>query len=187
MDIKVFENFIDWSDNEIIVSHLNDSLNFNWFFFPNVQTNDEPKSALVSGFRHLFFKYDVEKSNFAFIVRPIFEAIEKNLGQKVTSIITAHANLVLNLGKHFEGLIHTDGDMIFETDTQKRYTAIYYPEKSDGDTIFYDSKNCEILRVNPEKNRCVIFASDSPHSGSLPTISNSRKVINLNFLVENLR
>lgn len=184
MNIKVVENFIDLSDNETIVSHLNDSANFGWFFYPNVQTNDEPQSAYVSGFRHLFYKNDIENSAFAFIVLPLLKAIEQNLTQKIVSIIAIHANLIFNLGQAFEGLIHTDGNLHLETDNQRRFTAIYYPEKTDGDTIFYDSENREILRVNPEKNKCVIFESNTKHSGSLPVISNHRKVINLNLLVD---
>lgn len=184
MRMHIFDDFLNEFHNEQILSHLNDSQNFNWYFFPNVQTEAAPTSIYVSGFRHLFHREGKQMSDYFYTITPIISEVEKKLNKKLVSIINAHANLCLNFGKPFEGLPHMDGYMDCETKTSKRYTVIYYVEDSDGDTILYDNELNETFRCSPQKNRCFIFRSDTWHSGSLPTQHNLRRVININLLLD---
>lgn len=184
MEFQIFDNFIDDFKNQQIVSHLDDSLTFGWYFFPNVQTLDPPTSIYVSGFRHSFYKEGKRTSDLFYIIMPIIAEVEKKLNKKLVQVVNAHANLGLNFGKHFEGLPHKDGYMNYETKTSKRFTAIYYVEDSDGDTILYDNELNEIFRCSPKKNRCLVFRSDIWHSGSLATQHNLRRVININLLLK---
>ena len=184
-DIQVFDDLLNDFDNEQILFHLNDSANFNWFFFPNVYFPTVPTSIYESGFRHLLCRESKETSEYFFMIQPIILKIENLLNKKLVQTINAHANLNLNLGKPFEGVPHIDGNLDCETDTSKRYTAIYYVEDSDGDTILYDCETKEIFRCSPQKNRCLVFKSNVLHSGSLPTQHNLRRVININLLLEN--
>lgn len=182
--IQVLDGLLNDSANEQILFHLDDSANFNWFFFPNVYFPIEPTSIYESGFRHLLCKKNKETSEYFFMIQPIILQIEQSLNKKLVQTINAHANLNLNLGKPFEGVPHIDGDLDCETETSKRYTAIYYVEDSDGDTILYDNEIKEIFRCSPKKNRCLVFESNVLHSGSLPTQHNLRRVININLLLE---
>lgn len=187
-NIQVFQNLVgDYCQN--ISSHLDDK-HFAWYYFPNVQTYDyPPPTRLVCGFRHKLYGDNMPKSAYHYIVTPVISEIAKKMNQKVVSIVNAHANLGLNLGESFEGLPHTDAnrisgnDMELETKIDKRFTAIYYVDDSDGDTIFYDDDQVEILRVSPEKDKCVVFETNILHSGSLPTKHNIRRVLNINLLM----
>ena len=187
-NIQVFENLIgDYCQD--ICNHLDDK-NFAWYYFPNVQTHDyPPPSRFVCGFRHKLYGNDIPKSSYHYIVTPVILEIAKRMNQEVVSIVNAHANLGLNLGEPFEGLPHIDAnrisgnDMELETEINKRFTAIYYVDNSDGDTIFYDDGITEIFRVSPEKDKCVVFETSTFHSGSLPTKHSIRRVLNINLLM----
>lgn len=64
-------------------------------------------------------------------------------------------------------------------------TALYYVNKSDGDTIFFNDEmsifqhRCQ-LRVEPERGKMVVFNGDVLHASSSPT-SGYRIALNVNF------
>jgi hypothetical protein len=86
-------------------------------------------------------------------------------------------------------------------DSQKdHYAALYYINKSDGDTFFFDqydsplsgtpqqrteaidNENLTIYRrVSPKRNRLVIFDGHQVHASSEPVASVARAVVNFNF------
>ena len=76
---------------------------------------------------------------------------------------------------------------------KKGFTAIYYLNDSDGDTIIFNEKtmdpflNGEELsikkRINNKKGRFVMFNQDYLHAGMLPINSDYRVVINFNFKI----
>ena len=76
--MQIFDDFLNEFNNEQILSHLNDSQNFNWYFFPNVQTEAVPTSIYVSGFRHLFYRQGKQMSDYFYTITPIISEIEKN-------------------------------------------------------------------------------------------------------------
>ena len=77
-----------------------------------------------------------------------------------------------------------------DMDVPGRMTAVYYVSNSDGDTyLFNEFYNPEKLpekltvaqRVQPKKNRLVIFEADRFHASSNPRINADRSVINFVF------
>lgn len=68
------------------------------------------------------------------------------------------------------------------------YTAIYYVNDSDGDTIFFEDRTDpnadlkEISRVTPKKGRVVLFDTKVLHAGQAPINTQTRIVLNMNFL-----
>ncbi len=73
------------------------------------------------------------------------------------------------------------------------FTAVYYVNDSDGDTVIFNEKtmspflNREELsikkRVKNKRGRLVVFNQDYLHAGMLPVSSDYRVVINFNFKV----
>lgn len=73
------------------------------------------------------------------------------------------------------------------------YTAIYYVNESDGDTIIFNEKTMDPFlkgeelsikkRIKNKRGRFVMFNQDYLHAGMLPTKSDYRVVINFNFRV----
>ena len=73
------------------------------------------------------------------------------------------------------------------------FTAIYYVNDSDGDTLIFNEKtmdpflNGEELsikkRIKNKKGRFVMFNQDYLHTGMFPIKSDYRIVINFNFKI----
>lgn len=62
------------------------------------------------------------------------------------------------------------------------WTAIYYVNDSDGNTIIFDEDLKVRKVITPKKGRLVLFHGHSLHAGQPPIHSNKRIVINYNFL-----
>ena len=73
------------------------------------------------------------------------------------------------------------------------FTAIYYINDSDGDTIIFNEKTMDPYlqgkelsikkRIKNKKGRLVMFNQDYLHAGMPPIISDYRAVINFNFKI----
>jgi len=73
------------------------------------------------------------------------------------------------------------------------YTAIYYVNDSDGDTVIFNEKTMDPVfnkeelsikkRIKSKKGRLVMFDQDYLHAGMPPTKSDYRVVINFNFKI----
>jgi hypothetical protein len=69
---------------------------------------------------------------------------------------------------------HTDKDF-------PHWVCLYYVNDSDGDTVFFDDNKKEIERISPKKGRIAFFDGSIYHAGT-PSETNSRAVINFNFI-----
>ena len=76
------------------------------------------------------------------------------------------------------------------------YSIVYYLHSTDGDTIFYnedakkEDKNKETINltiaqsVTPKQGRAVFFNANKYHSPAHPSLTNSRVVLNVQYLGE---
>ena len=63
--------------------------------------------------------------------------------------------------------------------SENMISAVYYINDSDGPTYFYDANHRCIDKVQPKKNRCVIFPSNRLHASSSPILNDRRLIINI--------
>lgn len=75
--------------------------------------------------------------------------------------------------------IHTDLNL--KTPSDVFWTAIYYVNDSDGNTIIFDEDLKIRKTITPRKGRLLLFHGHSLHAGQPPINSGKRVVINYNF------
>ena len=77
--------------------------------------------------------------------------------------------------EHFT--IHTDSKDV------EGFTAIYYINDSDGETLFFNKTGTEIIKkISPKQGSMVYFNNKIPHAGQPPKNNNYRSVINFNWI-----
>ncbi len=141
-----------------------------------------------------FMPYKGNPYNYIFLT-PLINLISKlKFNLQFQNIMRCKINLqtrTLSQNKGKFNKPHTDFDFV---DGRRYLTAIYYVNDCDGDTFIFNEKvkeeNSNKLSVkkiiNPKKGRIVLFRGDSIHAGSNPIESNSRFVINYNFIPFNI-
>lgn len=175
------ENVLDQSIFNDLIHTVNGN-NFGWYLFPDINFSEKFDDITRHGFKHMFIYENEDRSSYAPLVLPICAKAAEVAGHTLNSIFSAYGVLTMNCGKQHEGFPHIDAQQHPETETVKRYSAVYYIEDSDGDTIFYDYEDKqEVFRVTPKKNTMIVFRTNTYHSGSLPMVYPTRKIINLNI------
>ena len=89
---------------------------------------------------------------------------------------------------YYERCMHPHCDM-----NKGGFTAVYYVNESDGDTLIFNEKTMDPFlkgkelsikkRIKNKRGRFVMFNQDYLHAGMLPITSDYRVVINFNFKV----
>ncbi len=164
--IEVIDDFLTTSYHSEILRFVS-SGEMQWFYTPNI-TGEEYDGLGLHGFsNHL---YDVDRDT---PVNPLVSLIMPCLFQiqdyiKSPRILRARLDMTLFNPFCPPHVPHTD----MEGD---HYSAVYYVNNSDGDTIIGDTK------VKPIANRVVIFDGTIVHNGHSPCEHNNRIIINSNY------
>jgi len=172
---------------------------FPWTFFnysvseyglqEHFYTNDPTREHLQ--FRHGFVKdgkVTSEHYKYIELLKMIFEG---HMRTKVNYIHRIKSNLLLTQKGPFIQPPHVDVMDMLDGDTNclGYKTLIYYVNDSDGDTILYNEHFTgepvglvtKQQQISPKQGRAVIFDSNQIHSGSCPSVNDTRLVINCVF------
>lgn len=179
-DIKEIEDFVQ-------------SINFAWFYNPNIGGDTDKKVYEndsnvkdTDGFVHIFMENNISNSPHDAIIMLIMDNIQKKIDKPIKDILRARASMIkenATFGDYYQ-VPHVDY-------TIPHYSAIYYINDADGDTVFFDefytdddySKKTIQQRIPPERGKCIIFDGLQYHTGTVPT-KNKRMIININFTLE---
>jgi hypothetical protein len=171
----------NWSVSKYSVS----STNLNEYFY-----TDKPVREHIQ-LRHGFAKDDKITSDYYTFIEPLKLVFESHMRTKVNFIHRIKSNFLISQKSPYIQPPHVDVmDMVDANGNCLDYkTLLYYVNESDGDTIFYNEFYTgepvglvtEQQRVSPKKGRAVIFDSNQIHSGSCPSVNDTRLVINCVF------
>jgi len=159
----------------------------NTYFYTNEPVKDHIQ------FRHGFVKNDIVTSDYYKYIEVLKLLFESHMRTKVNLIYRIKSNLLISQKGPYIQPPHVDiMDMVNgDTNCLNYKTLLYYVNDSDGDTIFYNEFYTgepvglvtEQQRVSPKKGRAVIFDSNQIHSGSCPSVNDTRLVINSVFAI----
>jgi hypothetical protein len=195
--IKIIDDLLPLSYSNGIEQ---DSLNYIQYFWNEKTVEnmefDDPKIYDFGQLTCPFFHSDYPNFKFAdyfLFLRPMSLIIQDKLPEiEIKKYLRVKFNMLHKVDTKYEKMYNTPHPDDSETDTS--FSMVYYVNDSDGDTVlfneFYDKNNVSqpltiCKRIQPKKNRLVIFDSKRYHASSNPILNKNRTV--LNFVVNGVK
>ena len=172
MNIKVIDNFIPLqTQNELKDLMIGKDRIFPWFFIPDVTgSGNQNRSAVQHEFYNLSRGVN---SNFLENILPVV----KNFKRPDLCVLRANSFLQFPNPSYKK----YDTPHLDMPSYDRSYTIVlYYVCDSEGDTIFFNSKNKVIKKVMPKQGRVAIFDGSILHTAYQPTKS-VRCILNFNI------
>lgn len=155
-----------------------------WFYF-NHTLGIDPKGQVqvhqdkyivkdLPRFTHYFYPNSTSRQQDEKYVLPLTSWLQKEFlpDYRVLRVMGNLTTQMPEAGKYLN-LPHIDSD-------GTKFTFLYYVNNSDGNTVFF--QNSSIYKeVEPVKGTGVLFSSNTPHAGQVPSINKTRYVINIIF------
>ena len=161
------------------------SSEFPWFFQRDTTYGSGfSTDSVYHGFRHCLIKNGQRNSDSTELLVPLAWYMCDALGKELVDIYSMHVNLIENYNKQNSGRPHTDRKLD-EPNIENMYTAVFYLDEVDGNTLFYDDdKETIIYEQTPIENAMIIFPAKTYHGVNNPIVSPYRRVVNINIEVK---
>ena len=165
--IEVLDDFLTPSYHHELLDYVG-SNRMEWFYQENISKREGIPELGMQGFSHMLIHHDdyIEQSPLKSLVMPLLFQIQDYL--KSPRILRARLDMTLYHPTPLEHQPHIDMD-------GPHYSAVYYVNDSDGDTIIND------MRVCPKANSVVVFDGTIVHNGMSPSYHPNRIIINSNY------
>lgn len=168
---------------------------FQWYYVKDV-TN--PNYGSNSGFVHPAFDIGKHPTEWFPYIKPLVYSLEQAHGQKIKELFRIRVGFLLPTNEQNYKYNTPHVDFLWP-----HYTACFYVNDSDGDTIVFDQRleqvGTEITEdsinafvkttefsisssIQPIKNRLAIFDGFNFHASTKPIKSEKRFVITINFI-----
>jgi hypothetical protein len=170
-------------------------MEFPWFYIDNVTHLSYGNN---SGFTHVVYEYRGQQSEWYPFIKPIIWGIEEVIERPITDLLRIRVGFLpkTNQPNYDYNTPHVDFLM-------NHYTACYYVNDSDGDTVVFNESldalqgniteesvlryvedtNFTILhKCEPQKGRLCVFNGRNFHASSKPKNHERRLVLTVNFI-----
>lgn len=167
---------------------------FEWHYQNNVTRYLDQVDGVEdhnSGFFHMVYYEDSwSRDDIYHFLLPLFLQIEQSAGIPINKLHRMRMGMLVNNKKSDHDEPHIDFDF-------PHYTACYYVNDSEGDTVIFNEEykgirdaNGDIIkpgsfsikhRCSPEKGKICIFPGSHYHASSKPTRDIPRVVLTINF------
>ena len=191
MKTKVIDNYLTKSYHKDLLDNMSGN-SFPWYYESNLsyeKSKAGKENIFEFGFNHTFWDNQdgLRDTFYALFWKPALHKMQDTLNSNL--ILRSRGDMTMYANKVYEHAPHVDFGF-------PHFSAVYYLNDSDGDTIFYNKKTLdqdsiknisdlkETKRVSPKANRLVIFDGDIIHTGSSPNKHKNRIIINSNFSKE---
>lgn len=173
-------------------------MQFDWHYISDVTNRDYGNN---SGFVHVAHDLGKEPSPWYPFIKPIIYSIEEATGHKISTLLRIRVGLLMKTAEpeYDYNTPHVDFLM-------PHYTACYYVNDTDGDTVIFDQhlqdmQTNEITeqvvldyvdktdftinaRCSPKRGQVCVFDGLNFHASSKPKYNEKRMVITINYITE---
>ena len=171
------------------------SPDFPWYYQENIVNIHEPSKLGCYGFNYHILRSDEQilthnyQHSIQEMILPFGFLVQDAIGVE-SQISRIRCDMTL-----YNPNVHMHENHV-DLVAQKHVAAVYYVNNSDGPTVIYKKKvelngdpkwdNSELevmLEVEPLANRLVLFDGSFVHTGHSPSKTNSRVIINSDYLI----
>jgi hypothetical protein len=180
-----YKGIIDWEYQKQIHRYLTD-IKFDWHYMEDTtaEFTNTPQHSTPAFGNLLYYSQHESNPHFEFF-KPLVDAVEKVGNFQIVDLLRVRAGFLLNtkyslLNQPYKyNTPHVDYDF-------DHYTAVYYVNESDGDTVVFNEINpaekyYPLHRSTPESGKVLIFNGRHYHSSTCPKIHTRRITITINF------
>lgn len=193
MEIKIIDNFLS-NAYFLRIKEIIDSEDFSWNFSDNITTDilEKKYNNCSYGFSHqicLGNSFYENKDNLHFILYGFFGKIIDLTGKN--NIARCRVDMTTYCGSKNRHKVHVDlpypniTTIFYITDNVDSETIIYNKKTYNEEEYDYINENnieLEVLKkIEPKRNRIVIFDGAYLHTGHSPLYENKRVLINTNI------
>ena len=191
----IYDNFLPETHANIIEKVFASDNNVPYYFHPTscgeydnpyyeLYTKNKEMIVEAPQFTHYFYDENHKKINSDYINYPciILNTFKDKFNDINFHVIRMKANMQLQNKKSSENhtaMPHRDFDF-------EHVVLLYYVNDSDGDTILFEDTTDKLKiahRIQPKKNRLLVFDGNWLHSSSVPIKSEYRVVFNYDIEV----
>jgi Putative 2OG-Fe(II) oxygenase len=194
MDFQLFDKIIpsgyaDQIEHDLMYTH------FPWYYINDVTNKNYGNN---SGFTHVVYEFGGVSSDWLPFIKPIIYNIEDSIGHRINKLLRIRIGFLPKTSEpnHDYNTPHVDFLM-------SHWTACYYVNDCDGDTVLFDKtlddvsgdmndqniinfvekNNFEVIHRNsPKKGSLFLFNGKIFHSSTKPKNSERRLVITINYI-----
>lgn len=161
-------------------------VDFSWHFLEDTTheyANDSQNST--PSFVNLIYHPNNKESPHAEFFKPLVNSILEKSNLKLNELLRIRAGFLLNT-KYILPNMPYKYNTPHRDYEQEHYTAVYYVNESDGDTvIFHEIEKSEQYRImhksRPDKGKALLFNGWHYHASTCPKMCTKRIAITINF------
>jgi hypothetical protein len=182
--IEIFD-VVDHAYQTEIYKYVTD-IKFPWHYIDDAtfEISNDPQTSTPS-FVNLIYHNNNETNPHLDFFKPLLEAMLEKTGYTLSTLLRIRAGFLLNTKYVFPSMPYKYNSPHRDFE-QEHFTAVYYVNKSDGDTvIFKEIESAEkynvLHRSTPEQGKLVMFNGWHYHSSTCPKMFTKRIAITINF------
>jgi hypothetical protein len=193
-DIKIIDKIIPTGYSDAIEEDLL-RRDFPWYYINDVTM---PGYGSNAGLAHVAYDHGYPPSEWYPFIKPLVYSITEVLGQPLKELFRIRVGFLSKFNDPGYNYNTPHVDFLWP-----HYTACYYVNNSDGDTILFDQQLeevgmsinestineytdrttfTEVARATPKKGRVCIFNGQRFHASTKPKDHDRRLVITVNFI-----
>jgi len=181
-----YRNFIEPAYQTQIYNYLTD-VNFDWHFMEDAtaeNNSNDPKTSTPAFGNLLYYVKHNENPHYDFF-KPLVEHISKTTPVNVEKLLRVRAGFLLNTKYSLPSMPYKHNMPHVDYD-QEHYTAVYYVNHTDGDTVvFRETEPAEkyypLHKSMPEAGKLLLFNGKHYHASTCPKMFTKRLAITINF------
>lgn len=178
-------DIIDKSSQEKLYDLVTD-ISFPWHFLEDTtyeKANDIKNST--PGFVNLIYHQNKESMEYFNYFKPCLYNLLENQNMELTQILRMRLGFLLNTKYGLPSMPYKYNTPHRDFE-QEHYTAVYYVNSSDGDTVIFreieKSEKYNILhKSTPEQGKILLFNGWHYHASSCPKMFTKRIALTINF------